>query len=342
MQYSGCLTDKSKSKAWSCSLTSDTLRLFLDSKSQVPRMALSPKSPNLQMGAQPPDISTKSMSLVYDFANQNLGPAFQFQVLFNKTVVLPGALFQDEDGGNNTAAFARKRKRGSDPDFNGHGEYHPVARSVNHADTPWFCYWPDTFFEAFLYVNESSSSPAPSSASSPAMPAITPAPDMSGDANAQQKGQMMNQVLPSPSSPDNGDPNPNNDDGDDGDNDGDNNDDNDDDDDPMERKMKLFKRSLDDGVPDGFPQKLKLEERRLHTAAPGYAYCQKMKWDDTSNDWTPHLNQNGGNIWFWLDEEDPTSTNVYTLKRRSKPDSRSLKARDAPDNACYCQWNNWE
>ncbi|KAI9663298.1 MAG: hypothetical protein M1831_002582 [Alyxoria varia] len=335
MQYSGCLTDKSKRKAWSCSLTSDTLQLFLDTNSQRPKMALSPKTPDLQMGAQPPDISTKSMSLVYDFANQNLGPAFQFQVLFNKTVVLPGSVFHDGDGSNSNDASVRKRKRGSPPKFTGHGEYRPIARSVNHADTPWFCYWPDTFFEAFLYVNESVSSPAPSSTSSMA-PAITPPPNMSGVENAQQKGERIDQLFP-PSSPkqDSRDLDFDGEDGEGGD-DGDA-----DDEDPMDRKMKLFKRNLDDGGSNGFPKKLKLEERRLHTASPGYAYCQKMHWDETRDDWTPHLNDDGDDIWFWLDEEDPTSTDVYTMKRRSTPESKMLRARDAPDSACYCQWNNW-
>jgi hypothetical protein len=111
----------------------------------------------LAYGAQPPVLNEPGyMRLVNDPTYPERGPAWFFQMPYDKLVIVPE---------NKLLPPTVKRDavdRDSISDFMGRKG---VAQP---GDSPWFCYWNATLLEVFLYVNETSvagnhlSGPSPS------------------------------------------------------------------------------------------------------------------------------------------------------------------------------------
>lgn len=102
-------------------------------------------------GAQPPIISTAQvLTLVNDSEYPGRGPAWFFQMPYNKMVVLP------EDSLSTTSNSKRGYKTAQFMGRKG------VAQA---GEQPWFCYWNGTLLETFIYLNETSSSAAAASSS---------------------------------------------------------------------------------------------------------------------------------------------------------------------------------
>lgn len=123
----------------------------------------------LLYGTQPPSVTTDQiLSLVNDTNVKQYGPAWFFQLAYDKVVIVAENAF---------TAPTSKAKRGSQP-----GKYDQEPDDFTRrrgvagpGDKPWFCYWNNTLLEAFVYANASSAAGAASGSaitttSSPSLP----------------------------------------------------------------------------------------------------------------------------------------------------------------------------
>lgn len=111
-------------------------------------------------GTQPPVLTTQQvLNLVSDSQNPNEGPAWFFELPYNKFVILPeGALSMP------TSKRDLEVREGHPI-----GDFTQRKNVAQPGDRPWFCYWNGTLLEAFIYVNlTSSAGRATSSTSAPA------------------------------------------------------------------------------------------------------------------------------------------------------------------------------
>ncbi|KFY85923.1 hypothetical protein V500_08022 [Pseudogymnoascus sp. VKM F-4518 (FW-2643)] len=200
-----CLSNSAQVPAWSCDMPPASLQVTIaDLGIDAPKTsnhAFSLKLPDgaqkgFSYGTQPPVFRPKNvMTLVSDADDPHLGPAWFFQVNYDKVVILPEEVI--------TVPAATKRRRGEDdttataspppatntdaasptspstatststptasaPATNNNsggsssggwvpppGTY-PRHNVVLAGSTPWFCYWNGTLLEAFVYPNATS------------------------------------------------------------------------------------------------------------------------------------------------------------------------------------------
>lgn len=101
-------------------------------------------------GTQPPIMYTEQiLNLVNDTQQLQRGPAWYFKVPYNKLVVVP----------ENTLSSPSNRKRDI-IEFQDYSRSFSQKEFAQIGDRLWFCHWNSTILEAFIYVNQSSSSGA--------------------------------------------------------------------------------------------------------------------------------------------------------------------------------------
>ncbi|ESZ91068.1 hypothetical protein SBOR_8531 [Sclerotinia borealis F-4128] len=155
---SSCIMNTAENSAWSCSIATTPLEMSIvdipggDELSNKEIM-MNYGDASLKFypyGAQPPILSTAQvLTLVNDSEFPSRGPAWFFQISYNKVVVLPHKTFSTKSKREQPAAGFMNRKG--------------VAQA---GDQPWFCYWNGTLLEAFIYVNETSSAGSTSTVTS--------------------------------------------------------------------------------------------------------------------------------------------------------------------------------
>lgn len=163
-----CL-DASQSAAWSCSISTilpyemiinaitganvladNEINLYLENSSLA----------DLIYGAQPPVLKhPQIMDMALDNYDVQRGPAWFFQTLYDKLVIVPETAL---------VAPSNNKRQSSSP----LGQPTQFVRKgvANAGDKPWFCYWNNTLVEAFIYVNQTSAAGARAAASSSATP----------------------------------------------------------------------------------------------------------------------------------------------------------------------------
>ncbi|RAL58590.1 hypothetical protein DID88_003950 [Monilinia fructigena] len=103
--------------------------------------------PSLPTGTYNMPLTIPSTAQINDSEYPNRGPAWFFQLPYNKVVVLPQKALS-----TSTDLDSNMKRQQPAVDFMG-------RKGVAQAgDKPWFCYWNGTLLEAFIYVNETSSS----------------------------------------------------------------------------------------------------------------------------------------------------------------------------------------
>jgi hypothetical protein len=323
-----CLTVVDEIAAWSCQMTFAPLLLQINytTNAEVSRpvafvgtqSTLTPKG-TIQYGVQPPNLGSNTMQLVLDLDFQRYGPAYHFHANYDKVVILN----QDEfAAGRYLAQSLQKRRKEDKPPFRHRFQVMP-------GDTPWYCYWNQTYIEGYIYVENNSTAATftnfptawPSyplgsftPTSLPAETAETPietaaaAPSQvpRNEPEAYSRTGSEPESTPMPGSP-----------GSQG-----------------SSESKRF-------VP--YPRIVKIEERRLpHAPQP---YCQMMRLlDDFSV--VPATDVNDVPIKAWLSEEDPTMEEFLATEPSSttatvnaiKRHEAQLKERGDPAQACHCQW----
>jgi hypothetical protein len=107
----------------------------------------------LPYGAQPPIVNqAKVLRLVNDTEYPDRGPAWFFQMPYNKVVVV-------SEGALTAPGTSSKRDNHERDGSGGHSAGSFLGRKgvAQPGEKPWFCYWNGTLLEVFIYVDETSS-----------------------------------------------------------------------------------------------------------------------------------------------------------------------------------------
>lgn len=306
-----CLKVVNQLSAWSCKMTFAPLVLTVNNtggragQSALPMASIAPlPSPDksIQYGIQPFKIARTPLQLVLDLDFKVYGPAYHFSALYDKLVVLGQGEFAAG------AAVGTQQRRDDKDKFRHRFQVMP-------GDTPWFCYWNQTYLEGYIYVEDNSTAATFTNFPTawPSGPFSSSLPLQTAPATATAKGPS---VGPSPAQP--------------------------------TRPPTVRKDEIPYPRYTPYPRIVKIEERRL----PGspQPYCQQMRLLDDLN-LVPAVDGAGTPIRIFLTEEDPsfqeflqpgsssataTATTASGLSRRS--DLVNLERREDPPDACHCQW----
>lgn len=323
-----CLTGEQR-KAWSCQLEPDLFQLDVNwdygpdgrRRASMNLMPFANISGAPQYGAQPPRLYDQQLKLAQDLNSPDLGLAFQFQLLYDKVVILeqkylsPGSGPQKRDN-----SIASRYPWPTWPMW--------TRKSVTPTDQPWFCYFNSTLLEGFIYVQNDTVEAAAAAASSSARMAgdSNPSPTSIGgngsnNANQQQGGQSSgsSQALATSATP----------------------------------SAAVSRRSpysapgsnavqARDSGPSSSPwtpvtpysKRIKLVERRLASQQDvNQPYCQQMT---TCPDGVlrPALDGQQNPIIVNLSEMDPADGSAGS----GGGSRRSLERRALPAQGCFCQW----
>lgn len=153
-----CLVDPSQSNSWSCAIqpalpyqitVSNIAESDGSSENQITLDYGNYSLDFLPFGAQPPVLEIpKDLRLVNDSTYPERGPAWFFQVTYDKIVVLP----------ENALVPPTAKRDGNYPTGNAVSDFMGRKGVAQPGDMPWICYWNSTLLEAFIYVNQTSNS----------------------------------------------------------------------------------------------------------------------------------------------------------------------------------------
>ncbi|TVY20080.1 hypothetical protein LARI1_G001371 [Lachnellula arida] len=278
-----CLVNSAQSNAWSCIVSPNPspLQLQISSLSDASNPlkangAVMTYGNNTMVswtyGAQAPVVPVQQvMRLVTDSEEPDRGPAWWFQFLYNKLVVL-----RETD----IAMPASKRDLverqppppGPSPGqgFHSTGDFTGQKGVAQPNDRPWFCYWNNTLLEAFIFVNQTSSSGIQPASSAPASTPTVTTSSNSQPAAGTHSSSVPTSNVQSPGSPYSG---------------------------PSEQSYFL----------PAYPRVVKLEERRVPRGPnPPSPYCiQHIVQSDGSA--IPIMNSTNQPVTLVLNETIPTA-----------------------------------
>lgn len=192
-----CLDTSSLYVAWSCALPPNSVDVSISTlygSSKTPRYKIM-MAPNNDLpmsytyGTQPPVIpSEQNLILVNDTQHPQWGPAWYFEVVYDKLVVVA-----EED------LPPPPNEKRNDIDIRNY-ERDDLSRkgTLQTNDKPWFCYWNNTVLETFIYINKTSNSgdqEASASAASASMATSTSVAQ--GSAGYHIHSSASNGILPS-------------------------------------------------------------------------------------------------------------------------------------------------
>ncbi|KAI4682690.1 uncharacterized protein J4E84_007154 [Alternaria hordeiaustralica] len=318
---SGCLTQANQYSAWSCRMTFAPLVITINDTviggeiQQVASMGSGPSVPSnsILYGLQTPVLDTKPMELVLDLDFKAYGPAYHFSARYDKLVILsPTEL--------STGSGLSKRQ----------DEKYRQRFKVQPGDTPWYCYWNETYIEGYIYADDNST--AATFTSFPTQwPTPTPTPDPTDDAAVNVAVAVPTESSVSTSSTQTTTASPTNS--------------------PVNLAAPSPVRARDSESDASsaprmapYPRIVKIEERRLPGASQ--PYCQQMLMLDNGEIVTSP-SPNDSPIRIWLQESDPSYEEYFaaqpsqtiTFDRKSKRENLvDLQRRVDPDDACHCQW----
>ena len=177
-----CLTISGQASAWDCATGAQLSMDISMVGPHAPVVSLSyPQSPSapIRYGAQPPALNGETNLILYkDRDAFNKGAAYFFWQQYNKTVIvhhsdLPDGL-PDSKRSFLRRWFSNEEDLGDPTNLSERDAYDIESRWPSNsiaqpADKPWYCYWPQTILEGFIFVYEdadrsSSGSAAPTSA----------------------------------------------------------------------------------------------------------------------------------------------------------------------------------
>lgn len=167
-----CFNDSTQAQAWNCNQVFAQLSLHIDKLSETPSTSqyamslhynesFTIESNEYSYGMQPPKVNDVTMLLVTDINEPTRGPAWAFEVAYNKTVIIPEGLFPGSSSSSSS-------KRGSAPPpppqgggggFPGGGDFKRKGLAQS-GDKPWICSWDGTILEVFVYPNQNNSQPS--------------------------------------------------------------------------------------------------------------------------------------------------------------------------------------
>jgi hypothetical protein len=242
------------------------------------------------------DLTTEKLELVSDMDYPSYGPAWHFVAKYDKLVILRPEEFSAGSG-------LRRSEGGGDKPFSHRFQ-------VAAGETPWYCYWNQTYIEAYIYVEQDSSAasmgPYPTTGSNSY--AVTTMP------TSASTSPTLASATSSTTAP---------------------------------AKRLRRRGDGDQSRLPPYPRIVKIEERRLPDAPK--AYCQKMQvLDDLQV--VGAIDNSGNPVNFFLSEVNPSFEDFYAAANgypvptstmssgSSRRDAKALARRKDPAGACHCQW----
>ncbi|KAL7622262.1 hypothetical protein AAE478_007766 [Parahypoxylon ruwenzoriense] len=155
-----CFNDSTLAQAWNCNIVFSQLSMTIMKLAGQPNVSdysfgflyndtFSIKNNVYSYGMQPPDLTDLKLKLVNDLYELSRGPAWNFEVKYNKTVILPEELLTPSPAALSTAGGQRRRML-----FGGDFKRKGIAQV---GDRPWICHWDNTVLETFIYAGQNNS-----------------------------------------------------------------------------------------------------------------------------------------------------------------------------------------
>ena len=152
LNNSACLNEEER-PAWACSKGPSVNLEIISSGTDMPQINIisGQTDEHVHYGAQSPQLSQPAnLTIMNDINERDRGPAYYFQQLYNKTVILKSEDF-----------FASSQKRWSARDIEAaesraiRGKGSAASSDIAQpSDRPWYCFWNDTMLEGFIYATE--------------------------------------------------------------------------------------------------------------------------------------------------------------------------------------------
>ncbi|KAI1482116.1 hypothetical protein F4774DRAFT_329864 [Daldinia eschscholtzii] len=153
-----CFSDSTLAQAWNCDL------FFFQLGMKIRRLPGEPETSDYSLGffynesatlqhnvylwgMQPPQLSDVRLKLVNDMHESPRGPAWNFEVAYNKTVIVPDHALSTIPSSSPSALKRRRTLYG--------GGFKRKGAQVG--DRIWICRWDNTILEAFIYANQNNS-----------------------------------------------------------------------------------------------------------------------------------------------------------------------------------------
>lgn len=193
-----CFKETSLAQAWNCDLFFFPLSMNvkkLDGQPNTSNYALdiiyndtySLKNNVYTYGMQPPDVTDVKLRLVSDVHEGARGPAWNFEITYNKTVIVRNQFLTPNNTPSPTGQPSRRML------FGGGFKRKGIAQV---GDLPWICHWDDTIIEAFIYAGQNNSISRPLSSPPPVTSAADDGqgkpgstPGAGGNPQAMENGQ---------------------------------------------------------------------------------------------------------------------------------------------------------
>ncbi|TKA71698.1 hypothetical protein B0A55_07146 [Friedmanniomyces simplex] len=338
-----CLTVPDQQPAWSCDLAglpAQAISVGTPANSNQTGAFIFNASGDEQLcyGAQPAFMQTTwaPFHAVQDNDSPENGPAFYFQQMYDKVVVVPEAAL---------AAAAQSASKAKRQALQVDQKWLLQKQVAQPGEKPWFCVWNNTFIEGFIYVQQPIASsyvltslvtttPTANATATPGTSAtettgtaygsptnfITttisgPSSTATFTGPANKFSDWSSQVAQYQSAPSGGT------------NDGNNN---------GNQGGHSKRQDYDEAILDQlqtYPYVVKIEERRLqgNTVTP---YCQQYQvLDNGGYNWV--ADANGNAITIQLQENDP-GYGAYQSAGEAGP--TKVKSRGVVPGVCHCQW----
>lgn len=149
-----CLVNTAQSDAWACNIPMAAYTIStsgIQGTSQLSNNKVDFAIANTSFpgwyayGTQPPVLgSSQVLNLVSDIQDPGKGPAWFFELPYNKVVIV------EED----TFTSSGTKRDLEDRDTAGRPASSFMRKNIAQiGDKPWFCYWNGTLLEAFIYVS---------------------------------------------------------------------------------------------------------------------------------------------------------------------------------------------
>ena len=253
----------------------------------------------IQYGVQTPQLDLEPMQLVMDLDYKNYGPAYHFSARYDKIVVLrPEEL---------TAGSFLKKRQTTD-DMSSRQRF-----TVQPGDYPWYCYWNHTYIEGYVYAEDNSTaasftalptmwptnSPSSTTSDTTTFAAATPAPT----STTTTLSTAAAEIVPTSSS-------------------------------VVRREATADAAASSPRIPP-YPRIVKIEERRLPNSPQ--PYCQRMVLLENGNI-APAPNGNDPAVALWLQEQDPSYEEYFSVMTATTQSKRDVERRSDPSDSCHCQW----
>jgi hypothetical protein len=158
-----CFVNSAQSVAWSCNIPMTipyqiSISGLPDASSNLDNNEINLAYGNNSFGgwyaygAQPPLLpGPEILNLVIDSQDPERGPAWFFELPYDKVVILPAGTF--------TAGNTKRHVQDRDSNHALDG-FTDRKNVVQPGDKPWFCYWNGTLLETFIYVSKNTSAQA--------------------------------------------------------------------------------------------------------------------------------------------------------------------------------------